>query len=57
MLHTAFSLPFDSLIRGSDPNSLHHPIQACAHSRLDSCGVGSGVGFGMVPAWMDLSLM
>ena len=42
-----FSLPLDSSIRGSDSNSSHHPIHACAHSRLDSCGVGSGVGFGI----------
>ena len=37
----------DSSIRGSDSDSSHHPIHACAHSRLDSCGVGSGVGFGV----------
>ena len=39
---TAFSLLSDSLVRGSRPNSLHHPTHACAHSRLDKCGVGSG---------------
>ena len=45
---TAFSVLHDSLIRDCRPNSLHHPIHACAHSRLDSCGVGSGVGAGAV---------
>ena len=40
----ASSLPFDSPIRGSDSNSSHHPIHACAHSRLDLCGVGVGLG-------------
>ena len=44
---TSFSLPCDSSIRGSPLNSLHHPIHACAHSRLDSFGVGSGVGVGV----------
>ena len=34
-------------IRGFDSNSSHHPIHACAHSRLDLCGVGSGVGVGL----------
>ena len=43
---TAFSLMHHSLIRGCRPDSLHHPIHACAHSRLDLCGVGSGVGVG-----------
>ena len=32
---------------GSDPSSLHHDIHACAHSRLDNCGVGSAVGVGV----------
>ena len=36
-----------SLIRGCQHNSSHHPIHACAHSRLDLCGVGSGVGVGL----------
>ena len=31
------------LIHDSFANSLHHPIHACAHSRLDRCGVGFGV--------------
>ena len=44
---TAFRKLHDSLIRDCRPNSLHHPIHACAHSRLDNCGVGSGVGFGV----------
>ena len=44
---TAFRFPCDSSIRGSHLNSLHHPIHACAHSRLDSCGVGSVVGVGV----------
>ena len=35
-----------SLIRGCRPNSFFHPIHACAHSRLDQCGFGSGVGVG-----------
>ena len=43
---TAFGVFHDSLIRDRRPNSLHHPIHACAHSRLDGCGVGSGVGSG-----------
>ena len=43
----AFSLPFYSSVRGSHSNSLHHLIHACAHSRLDNCGVGSGVGVGV----------
>ena len=43
----AFSLPFDSPIRGSDSDSFHHPIHACAHSRLEKCGVGVGVGVGL----------
>ena len=44
---TAFSMLHDSLIRDSRHNSLHHPIHACAHSRLDNCGVGSGVVLGL----------
>ena len=37
-----------STIRGClKHNSSHHPIHACAHSRLDLCGVGSGVGVGV----------
>ena len=44
---TAFRKLHDSLIRDCRPNSLHHPIHACAHSRLDNYGVGSGVGFGV----------
>ena len=44
---TAFSLMNRSLIRGCRPNSFYHPIHACAHSRLDGCGVGSGVGAGV----------
>ena len=43
----AFILPFDSPIRGPDSNSSYHPIHACAHSRLDLCGVGFGVGVGL----------
>ena len=43
----AFSLLFDSRIRGSDSNSSYHPIHACAHSRLDLCGVGFRVGVGL----------
>ena len=43
----AFCLPFDSPTRGSDSNSSHHPIHACAHSRLDLCGVRFGVGVGL----------
>ena len=31
------------LIHDSFANSLHHPIHACAHSRLDRSGVGFGV--------------
>ena len=34
------------IIRDSESNSSHHPFHACAHSRLDLCGVGSGVGVG-----------
>ena len=41
----ASSSLFD-IIRASGINSSHHPIHACAHSRLDLCGVGSGVGVG-----------
>ena len=33
----------DLLIHDSLADSLHHPIQACAHSCLDGCGEGSGV--------------
>ena len=33
----------DLVIHDSLANSLHHPIHACAHSRLDGCGEGSGV--------------
>ena len=43
----AFSLPLDSLIRGSSCDSLHcHPIHACAHSCLASEFVGPVVGAG-----------
>ena len=44
---TAFSHLHHSTIRGCKHNSSHHPIHACAHSRLDLCGVGSGVGVGL----------
>ena len=55
---TAFSLLHHSPIRDCRPNSLHHPIHACAHSRLDKCGVSSGVGLVLgLPAWMALYLM
>ena len=39
----AFSAMQHSLIRGCHHNSFHHPIHACAHSRLDRGGVGVGV--------------
>ena len=45
---TAFSLPMDSLIRGSPSDSLHyHPIHACARSCLASDFVGLGLGAGV----------
>ena len=37
---SAFSL--SNWIHDSFANSLHHTIHACAHSRLDRCGVGVG---------------
>ena len=43
---TALSLPCDSSIRGPHLDSLHHPIHACAHSRLDNNNVSSGVVVG-----------
>ena len=42
-----FSFMQHSLMRGCQHNSSQHPIHACAHSRLDLCGVGSGVGVGL----------
>ena len=51
---TAFSLMHHSPIRDCRPNSLHHPIHACAHSRLEKCGVGSG-GEGGVGACAGVS--
>ena len=45
--NTAFSNLHHSKIRGCKHNSSHHPIHACAHSRLDLSGVGSGVGVGL----------
>ena len=38
----------DLVIHDSLANSLHHPIHACAHSRLDGCGEGSGVCDGSI---------
>ena len=35
---TVFSFMHHSLIRGCRPNTLYHPIHACAHSRLDQWG-------------------
>ena len=54
------------LIHDSFANSLHDPIHACAHSRLDRSGVEFGVCgvlccvflvlmmVWMMPVWMDL---
>ena len=53
----AFSAMQHSLIRGCHHNSFHHPIHACAHSRLDRCGVGVGVSGVGVACPLLLSLL
>ena len=53
----AFSAVQHSLIRGCHHNSFHHPIRACAHSRLDRCGFGVGVSGVGVACPLLLSLL